>query len=54
MALVLAPLWGVENPVSQKGIGAPAIILSMILTGVGLYPEARERNAKFRNTSQTI
>jgi hypothetical protein len=46
MALVLAPVWGVENPVSQKGIGGPAIILSMILTIVGLYLEARERRAE--------
>ena len=43
MAIVLAPLWGIENPVPQKGIGAPVIIISMILTGIGLYLEARER-----------
>lgn len=43
MALVLAPLWGVENPVAQRGIGGPAILLSMILTVIGLHLEKQER-----------
>lgn len=44
-AVVIDPLWGVENPVAQKGIGGPAIILSMILTVVGLYLAAREKTS---------
>lgn len=46
MAVFLAPLWDVENPVSQRGIGAPAIFLSIILTGVGLFLESKERKAE--------
>ena len=39
-----APVFGVENPVSQKGLGILAVFLSLFLVVVGLFLEARERN----------
>ena len=43
IAINLSPVLGVSNPVSQRGLGAPVIMLSLLLSIVGLFLEKRER-----------